>query len=250
MSPRLAFALDAAWKAGRFTLGLFGTGAAVHLKADRTPVTEADRGAERLLREAIRSAYPGEAIYGEEEGQSGGGDARWVIDPIDGTKSFVCGVPLYATLLSFEEGGVPLLGVACFPALGEVLYAERGAGAFWNGRPARVSERPSLEGAVLSVGSHMGLVRTGRLEGFLRLAERALATRTWCDAFGHALVATGRVEAMVDPIVERYDVSALQVIVEEAGGRFTDFRGRPNPSSEALASNGLVHDELIGAFSG
>ncbi|MFN3683590.1 MAG: inositol monophosphatase family protein, partial [Fimbriimonadaceae bacterium] len=105
-----------------------------------------------------------------------------------------------------------------------------------------------LDGAVVSVGSHKGLVRTGRLEGFLRVAERAMATRTWCDAFGHALVATGRVEAMVDPIVERYDVSSVQVIVEEAGGRFTDFAGAPNPSAEAIASNGLVHDELIGAF--
>lgn len=249
MSPRLAFALDTAWKAGRFTLGLFGTGTPIQLKADQTPVTEADREAERMIREAIRGAFPGEAVYGEEEGQSGDGEARWVIDPIDGTKSFVCGVPLYATLLSFEEAGVPLLGVACFPALGEVLYAERGKGAFWNGRPARVSDRRKLDGAVVSVGSHKGLVRTGRLGGFLKLAERAMATRTWCDAFGHALVATGRIEAMVDPIVERYDVSAMQVIVEEAGGRFTDFHGATNPATEALASNGSVHDELIGAFS-
>jgi histidinol-phosphatase len=250
MSPRLEFAVDAAWKAGRFTLGLFGTGTPIDLKPDRTPVTEADRGAERLIREAIRRAYPGEAIYGEEEGGDGSGGTRWVVDPIDGTKSFVCGVPLYATLLSFEEGGVPILGVACFPALGEVLYAERGGGAFWNGRPARVSGRESLDGAVVSVGSHKGLVRTGRLEGFLRVAERAMATRTWCDAYGHALVATGRIEAMVDPIVERYDVSSVQVIVEEAGGRFTDFEGGANPSREAIASNGLVHEELIGAFQG
>ncbi|MEJ5171311.1 MAG: inositol monophosphatase family protein, partial [Fimbriimonadales bacterium] len=240
MSPRLEFAVDVAWRAGRFTLGLFGTGTPIQLKPDQTPVTEADRGAERLIREAIQSRFPGEAVYGEEEGPTGEGNSRWVIDPIDGTKSFVCGVPLYATLLSFEEGGVPILGVACFPALDEILYAERGRGAFWNGRPARVSERASLDGAVLSVGSHKGLVRTGRLEGFLRLAERAMATRTWCDGFGHALVATGRIEAMVDPIVERYDVSAVQVIVEEAGGRFTDFAGRTNPSHEALASNGRV----------
>jgi histidinol phosphatase-like enzyme (inositol monophosphatase family) len=248
MSPRLAFALDTAVKAGRFTLAYFNTGTAVELKQDNTPVTEADRGAERIIRHAIEAAYPGDAILGEEEGESGAGDARWVVDPIDGTKSFICGVPLYATLISYEVDKHPVLGVAYFPALDELLFAEKGQGAFFNGRPCHVSPKPTLQGAVVSCGSHASMEKLGRAEGMRQIAERTLATRTWSDAYGHALVATGRVEAMVDPIVNHWDVSAVSLIVVEAGGRFTDFDGTPGPHNEAIGSNGLVHDELLEVF--
>src|SRR5436309_2174551 len=182
MSPRLAFALDIAMKAGRSTLAHFQTGAQVEIKSDFSPVTIADRNAERMIREAIDLRYPGDSILGEEEGASGTGVDRWVIDPIDGTKSFICGVPLYATLVSYETSSEPVVGVCYFPALDEMLYAERGAGAFWNGRPCQVSGRSSVQGSVLCSGGHRLMEELGHLSPFVELAGRALATRTWSDA--------------------------------------------------------------------
>ena len=140
MSPRLEFALNAAIKGGKSTLAHFNVGTEVEIKHDLTPVTVADRGAERIIREEIEKAYPGDAILGEEEGETSQSKTRWVIDPIDGTKSFICGVPLYSTLLSYEVDGEPILGIAYFPALNEIVYAEKGQGAYWNGKPCRVSQ--------------------------------------------------------------------------------------------------------------
>jgi len=266
MSPRLAFAIEVAVRAGRATLAYFQTGTSVELKSDATPVTVADRIAERLIRDKIERAYPDDAILGEEEGAQGDSPNRWVLDPIDGTKSFVCGVPLYATLLAYEEAGIsdsgsrisdlrggdggyrPILGVCYFPALDELLYAEKGEGAFWNGRPARVSEAKTITGAAIASGSMGTMVKAGRFEGLRMLESKALAARTWSDAYGHALVATGRVAAMIDPIVARWDVSAMSVIVREAGGRFTDFEGDDALADEAISSNGHVHREVLEAF--
>jgi histidinol-phosphatase len=248
MSPRLAFALNAVHEAGKTTLAYFDTPLDVELKEDDSPVTAADKHAERVMREAIRRQYPREAILGEEEG--GPDDlTRWIIDPIDGTKSFISGVPLYGTLLSFEMGGRPTLGIAYFPALDEMVYAEEGGGAFRNGRACKVSGKSGVKGAVLSSGSHYSMKEYGRSDPFQKLAERAMATRTWSDAYGHALVATGRIEAMIDPVVKRWDISAMSIIVREAGGAFSDFDGNEELADEAISSNGLVHEELLEAFS-
>ena len=248
MSPRLAFALDAAFKAGQSTLPLFNAGVEVEVKQDETPVTRADREAERLIRGLIAGSYPEDAILGEEEGETGTGSGRWVIDPIDGTKSFVCGVPLYATLLSYEIEGETQIGVCYMPVLDEMVYAEIGGGAFWRGRACRVSSKTQMKGAAISSGSHASLAKYGRMNGFLDLAGRAMASRTWSDAYGHALVATGRIEAMVDPIVQPWDISAMRLVVREAGGRFTDFAGGEYPMNEAISSNGRVHEEVLEAF--
>ncbi len=253
MSPRLAFAIEAAYRAGRMTLAHFNTGTAVEIKADATPVTVADKGAERMIREAIDKAFPGDAILGEEEGGDESIPDRWVIDPIDGTKSFISGVPLYGTLLSYEKDGVPVLGVCYLPGLDELLYAERGGGAFLNGRPIRVSQKSNLAESVVCCGGHKGMIRAGRWPGFADLAERTLASRTWNDAFGYALVASGRVECMMDPAVSRWDLSAFHVIIPEAGGRLTDFNGNDifangNRSLPAVATNGVLHDEILAAF--
>ncbi|MBN9503169.1 MAG: hypothetical protein BGO01_17355 [Armatimonadetes bacterium 55-13] len=248
MSPRLAFAIDAAVRAGRSTLSLFQVGTPVDLKSDDTPVTAADREAERLIRTAIAEEFPEDGILGEEEGESGPEGSRWVIDPIDGTKSFVSGVPLYATLLAYEVEGEAQIGVCYFPALNELVYAEIGKGAMWNGRPCRVSAKPKLNHAVVASGSTSSMAKHGRLEGFQKIEKKTMACRTWGDAYGHALVATGRVEAMIDPVVNRWDISAMSVIVREAGGCFTDFSGRHALAQEALCSNGLVHHELLEAF--
>lgn len=238
--------------AGRSTLAHFQTGTAVDMKNDLTPVTVADRNAERMIRELIEKAFPGELILGEEEGGSSVPD-RWVIDPIDGTKSFIAGVPLYSTLLSYEQDGQPILGVVFFPALNEMLYAEQGSGAFFNGKPCRVSQKNAVKGSILSCGGMKSMVDHGRWEGFAELGNHALTTRSWCDAYGHALVATGRIEAMVDPVVSRWDLSAVKVVMQEAGGRFTDFKGQDpfakgDHNLEAVTTNGLLHEEVLRAF--
>ena len=248
MSPRLAFAIDAAYKAGRSTLALFQTGTHVITKSDETPVTLADQGAERLIRELIAQAYPGEYILGEDEGGADSELNRWVIDPIDGTKSFISGVPLYATLLSYEVDGETEIGVCYFPALDEMLYAEKGKGAFFNGRPCHVSNREQVAGGVICCGGHRSMFKAGYWGPFESLVGRALATRTWSDAYGHALVATGRVEAMVDPVVAHWDISAVALIVREAGGTFTDFKGNHKLGLEAISSNGKVHAEILETF--
>lgn len=248
MSPRLAFALDAAVQAGRSTLAHFQNGVVHDLKSDDTPVTVADKNAERMLRDLIEKNYPGEAILGEEEGMSGQGDDRWVIDPIDGTKSFICGVPLYATLLSYEKNGEPEIGVCYFPAMDDLIYAERGQGAFWNGRPTSVSTKQSLKGAVIASSGYLGLTRRGLMDAYVKMAEQSMAARTWCDAYGHALVATGRVDLMIDSLVSRWDISAMAVIVREAGGRFTDLQGSEELGDNALSSNGLLHEMLLEAL--
>jgi len=217
-------------------------------KSDESPVTEADHGAERLIRELINEKYPQDHILGEEEGGASTELNRWVIDPIDGTKSFISGVPLYSTLLSYEINGEAEVGVCYFPALDEMLYAERGQGAFFNGRPARVSDRDTVKGAVICCGGLRSMKTGGRWEPFGRIVDRALATRTWSDAYGHALVATGRVEAMIDPIIAHWDISAVSLIVREAGGCFTDFEGNDKLALDAISSNGKIHQELLDEF--
>jgi histidinol phosphatase-like enzyme (inositol monophosphatase family) len=255
MSPRLEFAVEAAHRAGRFTLSLFQTGTSVERKSDATPVTEADRGAEHMIREAISKAFPHDAILGEEQGGDHDTPDRWIIDPIDGTKSFVSGVPLYATLLSYEVNRVPVLGVAYFPALDEMLYAESGGGAFWNGRPCRVSAKSELAGSVVVCGGHGSMDNYGRSAGLSEIAKKTMATRTWSDAYGHALVATGRAEAMLDPVVSRWDISAVICIVREAGGTCSTFSAgdplQPVHASgefELVTSNGAAHLEVLSHF--
>jgi histidinol-phosphatase len=250
MSPRLKFAIEAVRQAGDSTLDIFRNGAEFDLKQDSSPVTLADTHAEQLLRASITQQFPNEAILGEEQGATGQGNNRWIIDPIDGTKSFIAGVPLYATLLSFEENGEPILGVCYFPALKEMLYAERGSGTFFNGKSVHVSQRSAISGSILACGGPKSMVQHGRWEAFDRMSAIALTTRTWSDAYGHALVATGRADAMIDPIVSRWDVSPMKIIVEEAGGRFTDFRGQEaflkgDFDLEAISSNGVIHKRIL-----
>ena len=250
VTPRLSFALEAVRKAGQSTLEHFQNGVAVEYKSDNSPVTIADKNAEAILRLEIGREYPGETILGEEQGLTGTGNTRWIIDPIDGTKSFICGVPLYATLLSYEVDGIPILGVSFFPALNEMVYAELGSGCFMNDQRVSVTTRNSIKGGFLASGGPNSMVKYGRWQAFEEMSAIAVATRTWSDAYGHCLVATGRVDAMIDPVVSRWDLSAIKVIVEEAGGRFTDFSGG-NPFEkgdlglEAISSNGHIHDEIL-----
>ena len=249
MTPRLRFAVDIAYRAGRSTLSKFNVGVEARLKADESPVTLADEECEAMIRQAIREQYPGETILGEEQGLTGTGDDRWVIDPIDGTRSFINGVPLYGTLVAYERDGLPILGVCYFPALDEMLYAEISSGTFWNGRPCSVRQDNRGRNTTVCFGGLTSMIKRNRVSGLEAIANRGWILRSWCDAYGHALVATGRAEAMVDPVVERYDISAMKIIVEEAGGTFTAFDGGdPFQNREAIASNGSVHDTILEAF--
>lgn len=245
----LAFALDAAWQAGRLTLAHFQTGLAAERKADNTPVTIADRAAEQLLRRLILERWPGHALIGEEFGHSDGGDNSgytWIIDPIDGTKSFVSGVPLYAVLLALVKDQEPLLGVMHFPGLNDMVYAARGRGCYWNGRPARVSAVDSLADAVLLTSDLNTYARYGREAAFRRLVDATYIQRTWGDAYGYALVATGRAEVMLDPVMALWDCGPLQVILEEAGGTFTDWKGQPTIfGGESIATNGVLFEQVM-----
>lgn len=211
--------------AGDGTLLHFQQNAAVDLKGDDSPVTIADQNAERLMRQLLSEQFPGESVLGEEEGLTGSGDDRWVLDPIDGTKSFISGVPLYATLLSYEQAGQPILGVVYLPALGEMFWAERGGGAFCNGKQIQVSNETELKRVVMSTGSPTSLEKYNRLEGAMSIARQVMACRTWSDAYGHMLLASGRIQMMLDPVVSRWDISAVIPIVEEAGGVAMKFDG-------------------------
>ena len=245
----LTEAVELARMAGELTLRYFrAADLGVDHKGDGTPVTAADRGAERLLREELARRHPDDGILGEEEPEKvGTSGRRWILDPIDGTKAFTHGVPLYTNLLAVEDADGIGIGVVNVPALGETVWAGRDLGCFCNGEPARVSTRSELSGAYVSTSS------------FAPWADPALAAaraaglnlRTWGDGYGYVLVATGRVEAMVDPVAELYDLAPMPVIIAEAGGRFTSLTGDPDPGGgSGVASNGLVHDGLLDLLGG
>ena len=215
----------------------------VEHKADDTPVTVADRSAERLLREELEARFPDDAIVGEEEDDKAGTSGRtWIIDPIDGTKAFTHGVPLYSTLLAATDEHGPLLGVICLPALPETVWAGRGRGCFLDGEPCQVSERDDVVGAYVTASA----IRNWPAGALDATHEAGALVRTWGDAYGYALVATGRVEAMVDHQAAIWDLAPMPVIIGEAGGRFTDLDGVERADGgSGLASNGRLHDRFL-----
>ena len=246
LSPFLDFALEAAWQAGRQTLAHYQTGVAVQRKGDRSLVTVADRDAERLLRDLISWRYPDHSIVGEEYGvDERAGGPRWFIDPIDGTNTFVRGVPFYGVLLALVLEREPVVGVAYFPALDEMVAAARGLGCRWNGRRARVSAVTSLSDACVAYTDGRA-VRERIGEGWDDLQKSTALQRSWGDCYGHCLVATGRADVMLDPRMNPWDCAALIPIVEEAGGRFTDWTGRTViDGGDAFSTNGALHDEIL-----
>jgi histidinol phosphatase-like enzyme (inositol monophosphatase family) len=251
--PRLQFALDVARRAGELILGHYQSdGLAVDAKHDSSPVTAADRGAEELIRRAVATEFPGDGVLGEEFGELAGSNGlRWILDPVDGTKSFIHGVPLFGTLIGLEADGRVVLGVCRFPALGEVVYAAKGLGAWWQvdsalPRPARVSAVDRLSEALFCVTTISGWERIGRYETFEALRSRCKLTRGWGDCYGHALVATGRADVMVDPLMNVWDAAALLPILEEAGGHFVDWEGRPAiDSGNGVSVNHALRDEVL-----
>ena len=251
-SGDLALALTLADTADQITLSRAGAAdLRVDQKPDRTPVTDADLAAEESLRHVLSRARPRDAVLGEESGKTGVGKRCWVIDPIDGTANYVRGVPVWATLIGLMVSGDVTVGVVSAPALGRRWWAGRDGGA-WTGRSltkasaCRVSRVGSLEDASVSYSDLGGWERLGRRDGFLNLATTAWRSRAYGDFWSHVLVAEGAVDVSAEPEVSLWDLAALQVIIEEAGGVFTDLTGKPTPDGgSVVCSNGLLHAEVL-----
>lgn len=253
LRKHLDFAAETAYLAGRLTLGHFQSGVRPEIKADDTPVTIADREAEELIRGRIEKQYPGHAIVGEEYGvkETQGADYRWYVDPIDGTKSFVRGVPLYAVLIGLEIEGVVQVGAAYFPALDEMITAATGCGTWWNGRRAHVSKAEHLSQAVVAFSDAASFDRHGRRAAWERIKKATYYRAGWGDAYGYLLVATGRVELMLDPIMSVWDCAPFPPILQEAGGYFGDWQGNPTiHASEALATTQHMLPEVLRLIQG
>jgi histidinol-phosphatase len=265
LTRRLDAAIRAAGEAGRETLRWFGRkGLAVELKQDRSPVTEADRAAEGVLRKELLDAFPQDGFLGEETGATPGTSGfEWVCDPIDGTKSFIHGVPLYATLVGcrriagrVEGASAPIVGVIAIPAADEMVFAASGCGA-WHARgyggggrgtaePAKVSTVATLSGGLFTTSDATSFDARNRRDARDALERACGLSRTWGDGYGYLLVATGRAIAMVDPLLNAWDAAAVMPVVVEAGGRFTDWEGRPRiDSGDGVATNGHVHEAAI-----
>lgn len=253
LKHRLDIAQAAAWEAGKVTLRYFQTRVAVELKSDQTPVTAADKEAEELLFNVLHREFPGDAFLGEERGDRPGSSGwRWIIDPIDGTKSFVQGVPLYGVMVGLEDPrGEAVVGAISLPALGDLIAAGKGEGCRWNGRRAQVSSVARLDQACVAYTSRKTFDDASLGAAFDNVRKRARICRGWGDCYGHMLVATGRAEVVLDPVLNDWDCAALLPILEEAGGTFTDWKGnRTFRGKSGISTNGKVTVELRALLDG
>ena len=242
------FAVETAYLAGRLTLAYFQTGVPAEIKSDNSPVTVADRLAEELVRSRIEKSYPQHAIIGEEHGvkESTGSSHRWFIDPIDGTKSFLRGVPLYGVLIGLEIDGIVEVGAAYFPPLDEMVAAASGLGCWWNGRRVHVSKVNKLHQAYFCCTDAASFRKNGRAEVYDRVAKAVYFRPGWGDAYGYACVATGRAEIMMDPVMNVWDCGPFPPIFRETGGYFGDWQGNETIySCEALATNQALLPEIL-----
>jgi histidinol-phosphatase len=241
------FATGLAQAAGDLTLRYFQKLPGVEYKADHSPVTVADRESETLLRQRIEKRYPEHGILGEEFGLTRGeAELRWLLDPIDGTESFIRGVPLFGVMVGLVAGNDPVVGVVHFPALRETLHAWRGGGCWRDGVRARVSGVTRVEEATLLTTDPTGFLAPEKRAAYEKLRRQVKTERGWGDCYGHILVATGRAEIMLDPVLQEWDAAPLVPILEEAGGRFADWRGRRTISGgDGFATNGALFEEVV-----
>jgi histidinol-phosphatase len=246
MNEDLRLALALADDADAITMRYFQSATlAVRTKSDRTPVSEADEAVERLIRERLERERPDDGVLGEEFGSRGDAARRWIIDPIDATKNYVRGIPVFATLIALDG----LVGVVSAPAIGRRWWASRGDGAFCNGKAIHVSSIDTISDAQLCYDDVTGFERFGIGRRFLDLVRRCGRTRGFGDFWSHMLVAEGAAEIAVEPEVAHWDMAAVQVIVEEAGGRFTNIDGEERADGgSAVSTNGLLHDAVLAAF--
>jgi histidinol phosphatase-like enzyme (inositol monophosphatase family) len=252
LTGRLELARQMAAEAGALTLDYFlHDNFTVETKQDSSPVTIADRQAEQFMRRRIEEAFPSDGILGEEFGeQAGSSGFRWILDPIDGTKSFIHGVPLYGTLIGVEFQRRSVVGVIHIPALAESVFAASGQGAWYvhRDRPVRraqVGSCQELSAALVCTSDVEGFHKVDRWDVFERLQAACALTRTWGDCYGYLLVATGRAEVMIDPRMQVWDAAALQPILTEAGGVFTDWQGEPTIfGGNGIATNPKLLDAV------
>jgi histidinol phosphatase-like enzyme (inositol monophosphatase family) len=246
MDTRL-FMEDIARGAGDITLKYFqNPDLEIITKGDASPVTRADRESEEYLRKRIREHFPNDVILGEEYGEEGSDkNRRWILDPIDGTKSFIHGVPLYGVMIALEDSGIVTNACIHFPALNETVSATRGNGCFWNGERCHVSTVSRFDQSLVLTTNFPRLETVLSKEAFDKMVLSAKVIRGWGDCYGHILVATGRAEIMFDPVVALWDSAPMGVIVEEAGGRAFDFSGKDTIySSNIITTNGALADEI------
>jgi histidinol-phosphatase len=247
-SRELQAALDAAEAAADIIRSLYQRNVAVHTKEDRTPVTEADVRAEEAIRAILTDRFPSFGFYGEETGRHAmDAESVWLVDPIDGTKSFVRECPFFSTQIALMRGGRMVLGVSCAPAYDELAWAERGGGAFLNGKPIRVSKIASLDAAIVSAGNLKSLAASPAWERFGGMIGKISRIRGYGDFVHYHLLARGALDVVVESDVSILDIAALTVIVEEAGGRFTDLKGAPVglATTSVLATNEAMHAPVL-----
>jgi len=251
LHPALATAVEAAKAAGEIALRYYRGGFEVTIKPDQTPVTQADREAEQAITAILRRAFPDWGFLGEEFGEAGSRDTRWIIDPIDGTKNFIRGVPFWAVLIGLEEHGEITTGVVFNPVTGDLLTARVGEGAFANGERIRVSPCSHLKDATF-LHSDLGLLRRGGYwDGLVRLVDATGRSRGFGDYYGYGLVAQGKAELYVEVDLKPWDIAPVKILVEEAGGRLTDLSGRPTIyDGSVLATNGRLHAEALRLLTG
>jgi len=248
----LEFAVEVARGAGDITLRHFRQTFITDRKADGSFVTQADREAERFIRSRIEERFPQDSVLGEEEETRAGSSGRqWIVDPIDGTYSFVHGVPIYGVMIALEIAGETCLGVVNLPALGDLVSAARGVGCFWNAQTARVSTTAALDEALLLATDFGSCEHYGFGAAARRLEASVGQRRTWGDCYGHILVATGRAEVMLDPVMNVWDCAPLLPILEESGGTFTDWHGqRTIRGGNAISTNGLLLQSVLDVVKG
>jgi histidinol-phosphatase len=252
-SAELKAALDAARAAGEVIRPLYRQPLRVNIKSDQSPVTEADLLAEKAIRQVLERRFPDYGIYGEEGGQRAmDASSIWLVDPIDGTKSFVRECPFFSTQIALWREGRAVLGVSLAPAYGELAWAEEGGGAFLDGAPIRVSTIPQLEQAVLSTGNLKTLAASPGWARFGKLVGQVNRLRGYGDFLHYHLLARGALDAVMESDLNVLDIAALSVIVREAGGRFTELDGAPISlgTTSALASNGALHEPILAAMRG
>jgi histidinol-phosphatase len=243
----LEFAVEACQQAGKITLEYFQKNLRIDYKSDQSPVTIADRSSETKIREVIQKRFPDHAILGEEYGESSHSSAyRWYIDPIDGTLAFIHGVPIYGVMLGLEVNGECVVGVVNLPALNEIAFAARGEGCYWNDQRVSVRKSIPLAKALFCHSGFEYFCKFGRMEAYRQLEASTEMQRTWGDCYGHILVATGRADLCVDPILHSWDAAPLIPILQEADGIFTDWKGEVTPHHhEGISTNRELLPEIL-----
>jgi len=246
MHPTVAAAVEAARAAGQIAMKYYPGGFEITIQPDKTPVTEADQEAEKAIRAILARTTPGCGFLGEEFGQEGSTSRRWIIDPIDGTKNFVRHIPFWAVLIALEEDGQVTTGVVYNPASGELFWARKGEGAWANGTRIHVSTCAVMKDAFL-IHSSLNILRAaGFWAGFERLVDATSRQRGFGDYFGYCIVAEGKAEIYAEADLKAWDVAPMKILIEEAGGKLTDFDGTPSIyTGSVLATNGLLHDEAL-----